>query len=240
MKMLRLAVCLSAMLFVCSCSDGGGANNGLTAMGTPVSLTVFNGFFRGYSTAGSQLGFSNMTGSVIFSNITGANSHKRCSGSYTIVAAGPTLFESQQVTESITSLALLTGPTAPSSTVSQRYFLVSNRDLYKITYVPPGTLSYIPPTFFTMPPNPANVGESGTIATLGGNDGSTLTIEWALNPEFSGNSIMTITSTTRNILSVVTTTEVDRYYLDRAGNPYKIQITVTSGVVTTRMTGNKT
>ncbi|HEY6872697.1 MAG TPA: hypothetical protein VI298_08235 [Geobacteraceae bacterium] len=239
MKTLSLAVCLSAMFFVYGCGNGGTTGTGQTPIGTPVSLTTFNGFFKGYSSAGTQLSFANMTGSVRFNNMTGVNSHGRCSGTYTVVAVGPTTFENLQVTESTTSLAVLTGPIPPVSFDVQRYFLVSNGSLYKITDVP-GTLFYFDPLMdFAMPPNPANVGDFGTIATLAGSDGSTLAIGWELSPEFHGNSIMIITSVTRNILNIVTASEVDKYYLDRAGNPYKFATTVTSGGVTITMAGNR-
>jgi hypothetical protein len=249
MKTLRAVVCLSAMFFVCSCSGGGVTTNPQTPVGTPVSLKVFNGFFKGYTTAGSgtQLSFNNMTGSARFNNMTGAKSHGRCSGSYIIVVVGPTTFETSQVTESTTALAVQPDPNAPqpllsqipTSIVSQKYFLASNGNLFRITNTP-GTLLY-KPTSFTMPPNPANVGDFGTIASLDGSDGSKLDIGWELSPEFHGNSIMIITSITRNIIpNIITTTEVDKYYLDRGGNPYKLDITVTTGGLTITLSGNKT
>jgi len=244
MKTLRLAACLFAVFFVCGCSGGGVTANPQTAVGTPVSLKVFNGFFKGYTTAGSgtQLSFNNMTGAARFTNMSGV----RCSGTYSMVAVGPTIFETQQVTESSTTFAVQPDPTAspsllsqiPTSIVLQKYFLVSNGNLYKITNAP-GTLSYTPSSF-TMPPNPANVGDFGIIASLDGIDGSKLDIGWELSPEFYGHSIMIITTTTRNILNLVTSTEVDKFYLDRKGNPYKLGISVTIGGVTITLTGDKT
>ncbi len=243
---MRLAVFFSAMLLVCGCS-GGGAVDTHTPVGTPVSLTVFNGLFAGYTTArtgtqviriGPQLSFNNMTGSFAFTNMTGINSRGRCTGSYTAVATGPTIFENLSTTKATASLQVLTGPTAPTSVDWQRYFLISNGNLYKITNVP-GTTSYQAANF-TMPPNPANVGDFGSIATLAGTDGSTLYISWELSPEFFGNSIMIVTSITRNIANIVTATEVDRFYLDRSGNPYKLSVTYTSGGVSITLTGAKT
>ena len=244
MKTLRLAVCLFALFFVYGCSGGGVTPNPQTPVGTAVSLKVFNGFFKGYTTAGSgtQLSFNNMTGAARFTNMSGV----RCSGTYSMVVVGPTIFETQQVTESSTTLTVQPDATAspsllsqiPTSIVLQKYFLVSNGNLYKITNAP-GTLSYTA-TNFTMPPNPANVGDFGTIATLTGSDGSTMIIAWELSPEFNGHSIMIITSTTRNILNLVTSSEVDRFYLDRAGSPYKLGIIITTGGVTTTLTGTKT
>src|SRR5512144_1588077 len=93
MKTLSLAVYLSAIFLVCSCSSDTVAPDPHTPMGTPVSLTVFNGFFKGYTTlgtqhTGTQLRFGNMTGSVIFANMTAHRPPPSCSGSYTIVAVG--------------------------------------------------------------------------------------------------------------------------------------------------------
>jgi len=90
-----------------------------------------------------------------------------------------------------------------------------------------------------MPSSPANVGDFGNLATLSGSDGSTLNIAWELSPEFNGNSLLKISTVTRDIFNIITTNEVDTFYLDRAGTPYKFGIAVTTGGTTVTMTGGK-
>jgi hypothetical protein len=230
MNRLRLAACLFAMLFVCGCGSSGTSSN-QTPVGTPVSLTTFNGLYAGTAkVAGSQISFNNMSGID--------TQGTRWSGSYTLVSDGPTIFDNLSTTRSSTSFTLQSASTVPVTIAAQRYFLVSNGALYKITNVP-GTITYIP-SISALPPDPANVGDFGTIAILSGSDGSTLSITWQLRPEFHGNSLMIITSTTRNILNVVTSTEIDTYFLDRAGTPFKLGVSLTTNGTTVTLTGNKT
>ncbi len=241
MKALTLAASLFLMLIVCGCGSNNGAPGNIpTAMGTPVSLVKFKGYFMGYTTAGHP---------PISFNLTGTDTHGVAwSGTYTIISDGPTtIFENQNVTKS--SIQMVVNAPASnifsniSTTISRnvsnnKYFFASNGNLYKITNAL-GTLSYIP-TNFAMPSSPANVGDFGNLASLSGSsDGSTLNIAWELSPEFNGNSLMKISTITRDIFNIITTNEVDTFYLDRAGNPYKLGIVVTTGGVTVTMTGDK-
>jgi hypothetical protein len=226
MKALLLTMCIFVMFFVYGCGGGGGTGGNIpTAMGTPVSLATFKGYFIGYTSAGhAPLRF----------DLTGSDTQGVAwSGRYTLTAEGLTAFENQVVTKSSVQMTSNT----PVSTISNiKYFIASNRNLYKITDSL-GTLSYVP-TNYAMPSSPANVGDYGNLATLAGSDGSTLTIAWELSPEFNGNSLLKISSVTRDIFNLtITTNEVDTFYLDRAGTPYKLALNVTTGGVTVTMVG---
>ncbi len=239
MKTLMLAASLFLMLFTCGCgSNGGAAGNTPTPTGTPVSLAKFKGYFMGYTTAGHP---------PMSFNLTGTDTQGGAwSGTYTLVSDGPTTtFENQNVTKSSTQMV----SNAPASNIfsnissnisknisDNKYFIKSNGNLYKITNSL--GISYIP-TNYTMPSSPKNVGDFGNLAALSGSDGSTLNIAWELSPEFNGNSLMIISTITRDIFNIIKFNEVDTFYLDRGGNPYKLAITVTTGGVTVTMTGNK-
>lgn len=232
MKALLLTTCLLFMLIVYGCGGNAGTGNTPTPLGTPVSLATFKGYFIGYTSAGhTPLRF----------NLTGFDSQGVAwSGTYTLVADGLTTFENQSVTKSSVQMS----SNAPVSNISNiKYFIATNKDLYKITDAL-GSISYVP-TSYTEPFSPANVGDYGDLATLSGSDGTSLYIKWELSPEFNGNSLMKITTVTRDQFNVITTNEVDTFYLDRGGNPYKLAVSFTSGITltssgtTVTLSGNK-
>jgi len=234
MKGFLLTTCLCLMMLMSGCGgDGGTVVNAPTPMGTAVSLAKFRGYFMGYTTAGHP---------PMSFNLTGADTQGvSWSGTYTLAADGPsTMFENQTV--SVSSVTM-TANTPVSNISNIKYFLAANGNLYKITN-PLGTLSYVPSTS-TMFPSLTNVGDHGSLASLAGSDGSTVTITWELSPEFNGNSLLKILTVTTNSFNALTTNEVDTFYLDRGGNPYKLALSFTYGIapstsgITVTMVGKK-
>lgn len=221
MKALLLTTCIFLAVLVSGCGGNGGGGNTPTALGTPVNLATFKGYFMGYTSVGHpQVSFT-LTGS----DTLGA----AWTGTYTITDNGPaaTVDNLTVSTSTITMSA-----NAPVSDISNvKYFLASNGSLYKMTNAA-GTVSYTP-SLFTMPSALANVGNYGSLATLAGSDGSTVTIGWELSPEFNGNSLMKISTFTTNQYGVLTTREVDTFYLNPAGTPYKLAISYTYGMTLT-------
>lgn len=209
-----------------ACGGGGGGSAGTpTPAGTTVSLTAFKGVFLG-TAAGSQYSFPAMFGSDTLGH--------SYSGSYAVIADGATTFESQNVTKvrSLVTLQVAGGSAASGTTTL--YYQVSDGTLYKsvssygITYTP---------TSQTPLPSSAKVGDSGAFVTVSGSDGTTSTTTWALNADYNGASRLVISSVEKTG-STVTSTEADTYYLDAAGNPTKVAISVTTSGVTVNLSGS--
>jgi hypothetical protein len=150
------------------------------------------------------------------------------------VADGATTFEGQNVTRSRTTVTLQSGGISASSSNSQ-YFMTSDRSFYKV--VESTGTTYLP-TSQSAVPDTVHVGDSGTIGTFNGSDGTTVTMTWRLDPGVNGASILAVSSVTKTGASV-TSTEVDSYYLDTNGIPTSISVMVTASGTTISLTGNR-
>ena len=224
-NLVKLFTMLSALAGLCACG-GGGDGATATPVGTPVNLTAFKGVLMG-TAAGSHYSFPGLAGTD--------SQGRAWTGSFSLVADGPTTFETQNVTvcRALTTLQLGTG--TPVSAVGTRYFLVADGSIYK--NVDSYGLVSVPVSQAAVPDIP-KVGDSGTIATFNNSDGTTLTATWALNADVNGASRLVITSVTRSGATLVDS-ETDTYYLDAAGNPVRFAVIVTASGVTINLSGNR-
>ena len=94
------------------------------------------------------------------------------------------------------------------------------------------------PTSQVPIPTTAYVGDFGTFGTSSGSDGTITTTTWKLYPEFNGASILAISSIIKTG-NDTTATEFDSYYLDAAGVPTKLKISITTSDVIVNLSGSK-
>lgn len=195
-----------------------------TPVGTAVSMATINGVFLGTAT-GASFVFPSLVGSDIQGHA--------WSGSLQCIADGVMNFEGQNVTKSrsLVSLQLAGGTSATGG--SSQYFFVADGSYYKVVENS-GTV-YVPSSQ-TPFPNTARVGDSGTSGTFSGSDGSTVSMTWALNAGFNGDTYLVISAVTRKGLTV-TATETDTYQLASTGVPKAVSISVTTAETTVTMSG---
>jgi len=216
-----------AAISLVSCGGGGGtsATPTPTPTGTPVSMTTFKGIYYGTVAPGTQAS----------ANLSGSDSQGfSWTGSFTAVSDGPTTFETQNVTKSRTLVTLQRGTGTPITGISSRYFLISNSTLYK-SVSSLGTISV--PTTQTIIPNTIHVGDFDNFLNTTNSDGTTTTSTWEMEGEFNGNTKF-IASAVFKTGGTITSTEVDTYFLDPSGKPYRIEISVTVSGVTVNLSGN--
>ena len=222
MKNIFMASC---MLLLCACGGGGGGTT-TTPTGTSVNLTPFKNVFLGTS-AGAQYSFPALFGTD--------SQGRSWSGSFTVIADGATTFEAQNVTRQRSLVTLQIAGGVPVSGITTSYFVVSDGSAYK-SISSTGVTST--PISQTPLPATAKVGDFGVLGTTSGSDGTTSTTTWSLSGEFNGSSILAMSSITKTG-STVTATEVDSFFLDSAGVPTKIVVSVTAGGVTVSLSGSK-
>ena len=222
MKNIFMASC---MLLLCACGGGGGGTT-TTPTGTSVNLTPFKNVFLGTS-AGAQYSFPALFGTD--------SQGRSWSGSFTVIADGATTFEAQNVTKQRSLVTLQIAGGVPVSGITTNYFLVSDGSAYK-SISSTGVTST--PISQTPLPTVVKVGDFGVLGTTSGSDGTTSTTTWSLSGEFNGSSILAMSSITKTG-STVTATEVDSFFLDSAGVPTKIVVSVTAGGVTVSLSGSK-
>jgi hypothetical protein len=226
--MKRLVLLFVALLGLTACGGGGGGGTTATPTpaGTMVNLAQFKGVFLG-TLAGAQYSFPALFGTDL--------QGRAWSGSFAIIADGATMFEGQNVTKSRSLVSLQLAGGTPVSSTTTSYFQVSDGSPYKsisstgVTYTP---------TSQGILPTTAKVGQLGDLGTSSGTDGTTTTSSWELFPDINGASILILFSTVKTG-STVTATEEDHYYLDAAGTPTKLFISVTTSGVTVNLSGNK-
>ena len=218
-----------AVMMLCMSGCGGGGDStssSQTPVGTTVNITTFSNVYTGKTTDSS----------FNFPSLVGTDSQGRSwTGSFNLVADGTTTFEGNSVTKSraLTTLHLSGG--TPVSSISTRYFLVTDGSVYKVAYS--SGVTYVPTSLTPLPTNP-KVGDFGNIGTFTGNDGTTTIVTWSLNADFNGASILALSTITKTG-SVVTGNEVDSFYLDANGIPTKVIFSATVNGSTITLSGNR-
>lgn len=217
------------MLFFCGCgsSDRGGGSSSVTPTpsGTQVNLTSVKGVMLGTVT-GSQISIPALSGTD--------SAGRLWSGSFSIVADGPTVFEGQNVTKAQSSITLQTAGIAPVSSVSTNYFNSSDGSPYKS--VSSNGVSEIPTSTFVFPTS-VKVGDSGSLGAFSSSDGTTSSSTWSCNPGVNGGSLFVVSSIIKTG-STVTSTEVDTYYLSANGTPTSLTVSATTSGVTVNLSGS--
>jgi hypothetical protein len=83
------------------------------------------------------------------------------------------------------------------------------------------------------------VGDFGNLWVINYSDGTSGSFTWKLVADNNGNSKLIISSIIKNANNSVISLEDDTYYLDSAGNPYRLSMTTTIGSTTVTLSGNK-
>lgn len=81
-----------------------------------------------------------------------------------------------------------------------------------------GTTTYVRISNDSFGKAPVEVGDSGNLGLFQGSDGTMLTITWALNPGYNGESIFVI-SEVYSSPAMGMMSEDQSFYLDATGNP---------------------
>jgi hypothetical protein len=235
MKRNVIKVAMGVLVAVVMLAGCGGGGDGIpiilstpTPAGTAVSMVPFKGYFCGKAAAGSELSFS-LTGSDTSGNA--------WTGSLKVVSDGTTVFEGNNVTASrgIATVKLTsTGASATATTTT--YFLTSNGNLYKGVDSSGATGVPISQSLFA---DTVLVGDFGNLWVINYSDGTSGSFTWKLVADNNGNSKLIISSIIKNANNSVISLEDDTYYLDSAGNPYRLSMTTTIGSTTVTLSGNK-
>jgi hypothetical protein len=197
-----------------------------TPVGTSVNMTTFKGVFLGTS-LGAQFSFPALFGTD--------SQGRSWSGSLTVVADGATTFESQSVTKCRTLVTIQLAGGTPVSGVTTSYFKASDGSPYKS--ISNTGITSTATNQVTLPAT-AKVGDFGDFIADTGSDGTVTTSTWALNPDYNGASILVFSSITKTG-TTITGTEVESFYLDSAGVPTKLAISVTIPGAIINLSGNK-
>ncbi|GFO58409.1 hypothetical protein GMST_07340 [Geomonas silvestris] len=208
------------------CGGGGGGGGTLTATGTPVNLAAFKSVYVGAAT-GTQYSFPALVGSD--------SQGRSWSGSFAVIADGPTTFEAQNVTMRRTQTTVRLGSGTPVTETTTAYFLASTGLPYKS--VTSTGITYIP-TIAANIPATANVGDFGDLGTYSGSDGTTETGTWSLAPGMNGNSRLSFSTVTKSGSTIIGA-EVDTFTLDSNGSVLGMEVSATVSGVTVTMAGSK-
>ncbi|MFZ4439419.1 MAG: hypothetical protein ACOYOS_13400 [Syntrophales bacterium] len=230
-------------LSLSACGGGGGGGGETTAaptptttptpIGTAVSLATIKGFFMGTAPAGSQMSFE-LTGSDTAGNT--------FSETLSFASDGPTTFEGNNVTKCRVLDTLRSTADGSSITdITTRYYLTSDGYLYKMVSSSGETAV---PTAQTLLPDIAHVGDFGnrwnlTIPSTGAFTFSYQSSTWKLEADINGKSKFKFSSTTTTAGGVIQALSDTTYYLDSAGNPYKVSSTLITNKIHLTMSGNR-
>ncbi|HJV34282.1 hypothetical protein [Geomonas sp.] len=197
----------------------------LTPEGTAVCMALFKKVYLGLT----------MGESFRFPVIVGSDQQGRAwTGSYSIIADGPRLFEGRQLTRAREVMTLKANGGIPVISISTKYFEPDDSGVYKILFN--SGVSYNPVSQCTLPSSP-RVGDRGTLGTFQGSDGSTVTVSWALKGALHGHSVLEVSSEVTG--DTETSREVDSYLLDPTGVPATITLRATSMDTTVTLSGDR-
>ena len=231
-----------AMLYVAlmsGCGGGGSIQSDTpTSAGTAVNMVPFKSLYLGTGAAGSQASY------VLYGSDNSGNAY---TGTFTIVSNGAITFEGQNVTDSQVVVTIKKTSTGNSVTdLFHQYYQTSNNQLYKTTEST--GITGVPIAFsngsgivLSTPSDTSHVGDSGSFPDIQYSDGTIDSATWQLVSGINGNSILNITTltTTATAPNTIASTEIDTFYLDSAGNPYKYSMTSTQNGTTLSLSGNK-
>ena len=122
---------------------------------------------------------------------------------------------------------------------STKYFDVSDGSFYRMVHTSSsGTTTYVRTSRDHFAGGTVKVGDSGNLGVFMGDDGTTLTATWALNPDFNGGAIFVISQTYSNP-TMGMFSEQDSFYLDATGAPTKFGFRIDAGDGTYQVSGDR-
>ncbi len=190
----------------------GGNSSSLTPVGTVVDLSAFKSTFTGQPNS-VPLNYPLLAGTDFQGN--------PLSGSVTIIPAkqATVLDDGTNCYSTVTTSILAQNGNDLVDETSTKYFRVSDGSFYRMVHTSSsGSTTYVRTSDDSFGDGPVKVGDSGNLGLFEGDDGTTLTITWALNPDINGGSIFVIyeiySSPGMGMMS-----EDQSFYLDATGAP---------------------
>lgn len=117
-----------------------------------------------------------------------------------------------------TSILTQNGSTLVNET-STKYFRVSDGSFYQMVHASSsGSTTYVRISNDSFGMGPVKVGDSGDLGLFQGSDGTMLTITWALNPGYNGESVFVI-SEIYSSPAMGMMSEDQSFNLDATGHP---------------------
>ncbi|HJV64915.1 MAG TPA: hypothetical protein VJ550_04205 [Geomonas sp.] len=205
--------------------DASGVSGERTPEGTAVCMALFKKIYHGIA-AGDAFRFPVITGCDQLG--------RAWSGSYAIIADGPRLFEGRQLTRAREVITLKATGGIAAISISTKYFDPEDSGVYKILFN--SGVSYLPIHQCSLPSSP-RVGDSGTLGSFQGSDGTVVTVNWALKGGLHGCSVLEVSSVVSG--GGEPSCEIDSYRLDPTGIPATITLRATSLDTTVTLSGDR-
>jgi hypothetical protein len=144
------------------------------------------------------------------------------SGSLTIIPdAQPTVLDGTVTCRTSVTRTLLTrGGLTLSDSMSAKYFDTSDGRFFRLLHISGmGTTTYSRVSDDHFPQSDIKVGDSGDLGLLSGDDGTTLTVSWDVEPDDDGGSIFAIREMYANLTAGMMMSEDQFFHLDKDGTP---------------------
>ncbi len=222
--MIRSLFAVIALSGMVGCGDGNGTSGNPTPVGIPVDLSKFASIFKGVPGSVPQ-SFPSLQGSDPQGNL--------LSGSLSMTP-GAQIIVLDDGTSCYSSATATTLSQNNSTLVTEnitKYFKVSDGSFYRMVAVSDrGSTTYVRTSADSFPHGGVKVGDSGNLGVFQGSDGTTLFIEWAVNPDFNGGTVFVISEQFYSS-GMGMTSETHSYYLDAEGNltKFAFRINISEG-----------
>jgi len=238
---MLLVISLIQSIFLFGCGGGGGGSSSTTTpIGTSVNLGVIKSFAEASGAPGTTISF-NLSGAVsngaVSNNLIGTASYTISQPTTTVISSVTTTVNVLQSTLSLTN----TIANVTISGMSTSYVLTTGylyKEIVSGNGLPGPTVA---PISQTLLPATAKVGDSGNAITLSLSDGTTNAEIWRIDPGNNGDAIFVETTTTRDSLNNLQSTESDAYTIKPDGTVSALSINVNdvSSGITINVSGNK-
>jgi hypothetical protein len=180
---------------------------------------------------------------MAFSSLTGFDPQgNTLSGSLTITPdAQPTVLDGTVTCRTSVTRTLLTrGGTTLSDSTSTKYFDTSSGRFFRLLHVSGmGTTTYSRASEDHFPHGDVEVGDSGDLGLLSGDDGTTLTVSWDVEPDYDGGSIFVIREMYANLTVGMMMSEDQFFHLDKDGTPTAFAFRMNSSDGTYTLAGDR-
>lgn len=212
--LLRSLVISLIIVFITAC--GGGETPTSTDTPTDTSL-VFSAFPPGYFDGNYSASYS-LTGSA-----TDGNNY---TATWIIQSGADTTFNTKPV--KTIEKKLTTTNTATNAVVETVHSTYFTKDINNLTVEGTDSLgvSYIP-TSTTVIPLTASIGDSGSIGSYAGTDGSSSSITWSIEDGFNGKAKLVITEVFNDASSELYATQIQKWLISQDGSISGVEAIVT-------------